>query len=330
MGDNQSIDTSTNLYKTTEMTRICENLNSQNRAAKNSSMKCQRLFLSLYFKNNTEVTQAVVIDLRQNGLIVYVPKFDMKGPLYLADRNNCVHINPKLMGLPASSGLPPLSGFSSVEGCRMFAEGRCTISNSHDSSKARVEVSLPGSTNQLIFKRLDVITVQVSCDLSNTIARIPPPRLHLVSLKSIPKAKQNLKHSSTNPRDVLEVVNNSNRAKNQSLEDHKKTPESIYKILSSIQIKPIIDIPMRFESTKKNIHVEGRVQTLKGRMHFGGFKENVSHSVETLSQETKKLSIEDQAKLGNYDASRRIERDATSRIQRKAAEKRNARRGKRK
>ena len=107
----------------------------------------------------------------------------------------------------------------------------------------------------------------------------------------------------------------------------------MFQILSAIQLSPNLnDIPLRLKSSRRKVEVEGRVQTLKGRMHFGGFKNTSSSGTnESFSNtESKILSLEDHAKLGNYDASRQIEREATSRIQRKAAEKRNARRTKRK
>jgi VacB/RNase II family 3'-5' exoribonuclease len=316
------------LYKTTELTRICEHLNSQNRAAKTSSMQCQRLFLSLYFKNNVEVAQAIIIDLRQNGLIVYVPKFDMKGSVFLADQNGFVQMIPSILNLPKTSGLSPSSGFSIVDGCRMFPDGKCAMTNPDDETKSTVEITIPGATQTLRFKRLDVISVQLSCDLSNTTARIPSPRLHLLSVKNTQEnaaSKPSPINVKMNPQNSIDL----NTAKRQSIDENRATAQSIFQVLSSIHLSPNLkEIPMRLESSRKNIEVEGRVQTLKGRMHYGGFKENAIS--DDLSNEMKTLSIEDHARLGNYDASRRIERENTARIQRKAAEKRNTKRAKRK
>jgi len=320
--DNQSI-----LYKTTELARICHNLNQQNRAAKRSSMDCQRLFLSLYFKDNIEITQAVIIGLRQNGLIVYIPKFDIKGPVYLVDRNGCVQINPKTMDLPTISGLPPSKDFMIIDGCRMFPHGKCTIINGNDTTKANLEVSLPfnGTTRKAIFKYLDVITVQVSCDLSNTTARIPSPKIHLVSKTiDIDSTKSTLREQNNEKlKSKTEVAGNFDEP-----ECHVMSSKSIFQILSDIKITPMIEGPFRLESNKQKHYVKGRVQTLQGRIHFGGFKESQYH-YENRVNESNIMTITDYAKQGNYDASRQIERDATSRIQRKAAEKRNTRRSKR-
>ena len=86
-----------------------------------------------------------------------------------------------------------------------------------------------------------------------------------------------------------------------------------------------------YDRKTKRAEFKERVQTIQGRMCFGGYKNaeskyNDYHSFEIHNR----MALEDYAKQGNYDASKRIERDATSRIQRKAAEKRNARRTKRK
>ncbi len=312
-------------YSTTELSRICDNLNTQNRSAKTTSMDCQRLFLSLFFKNKTEVAEAIVVDLRRNGLIVYIPKFDIKGPLYLADRNGCVQINPTIMNLPASSGLPPTTGFTTLDGCRMLPDGKCSTFDLNDISKAKVEVSVPGCPKKLSFKYLDVITVQVSCDFSNTTARIPSPTFYLIS-------------QHYNPRASLGMINDESKTNYIIPEEEKKEEDierndesqSIFKILSSIELKPVVDAPIRWEAKTKRAEFKERVQTIQGRMCFGGYKNaeskyNDYHSFEIHNR----MALEDYAKQGNYDASKRIERDATSRIQRKAAEKRNARRAKR-
>ena len=312
------------LYKTTELSIICNHLNAQNRAAKSCSMECQRLFLSLYFRKNIEVTQAVVIDLRQNGLVVYVPKFDMKGPIYLSDLNGCVQIVPSMLNLPSTSGLPSTAGFSIVEGCRMFPEGVCKIHQ----ADSRLEIIIPGSPKQLVFKRLDVITIQVSCDLTSSTARIPAPRLHLLSLHT--KKQRNI---SQNVHEIATMADSrvSSPDKLKIIGKNNFTSKSMFQMISSIPLKSIIDeIPFRCSSMRKKVTVGERVQTIKGRLHFGGFKDKTNIDERTIIDDRKGLKLEDHAKSGDYDASRRIEREATSRIQRKAAEKRNARRTKKK
>ena len=318
-------------YKTTELSRICENLNLQNRAAKTSSMQCQRLFLSLYFRKNTDIVPAVIIDLRQNGFIVYIPKYDMKGPVHLVDRNGYVQINPGIVHLPESSGLPPSSKVSIADGLRIFPDGRCALIHHGVLESAKVEVSLPGCINKLCFMRLDVINVKVSCDFSTTTARIPSPRLHLVSLnKGTSKGRKSTHDFKKNgSSDSILQTNFVDRKDNMlKIETPKK---SIFSIISSIPLDSNVDLlPMRCVAKPDKVQMNGRVQTLKGRVHYGGFKQSILSSLDSYSNDLKSLTLGDQAKSGNYDASRQIEREATSRIQRKAAEKRNTRRAKRK
>lgn len=56
---------------------LCEHLNVQNRAAKNVQEKCSLLFLAMYFRENPgQVETAVVDDVRANGLVVILPKYN--------------------------------------------------------------------------------------------------------------------------------------------------------------------------------------------------------------------------------------------------------------
>jgi exoribonuclease R len=61
-------------YEGSKVGTICQHLNLHNRLAKRSSMDCQSLFLSLYFRHNVEIVQGVVTTIRENGFFCYVPK----------------------------------------------------------------------------------------------------------------------------------------------------------------------------------------------------------------------------------------------------------------
>lgn len=309
-------------YETTELSKTCEILNSQNRTAKLSSMECQRLFLSLYFRDNKDITDAVVTDVKQNGMIVYVPKYDMKGPVFLADKRGNVQIDPSLIDLPLTSGLPPSSGFASLEHCRMFPEGTCTLID-HD----KVEVTIPSSPFKLSFQRLDVIKVHLSCDLDSVIARVPLPKLHLTSTgkRYISRQDQHLL-----PEKGVRKISESTRKNDSPLVKSIVEPISIYSILSSISINSTLqdtDIRSHNKQTSKS---KRRVQKLKGRMYMNGYKDEILNPKdETFDHnDYHTASITNQAIVGDYNASRQIEREATSRMQRIAAERRNAKRSK--
>jgi hypothetical protein len=271
----------------------------------------------------TEITQAVVIDLKQNGLIVYVPKFDFKGPVFLTDSRGNVQMDPKLFGLPSSSGMDPTLGFVALDGCRMLPGGKCTLQDGDENKKARLDVQIPEGNKFLSFSTLDIITVQLSCDLSAIVSRIPPPRLHLVSLDAHNSKITQIQSKSSNqsPSDERKPIGN--EAKSNVL-----PRKSIYSILSSIPIHPNVpDSPSGVSLTK----TKGRIQSVKGRLFFNGYKQEyfcTSEEEESLSQQFKVFSVEEKAKQGDYDATRQIEREATARMQRLAAENRNAKRSK--
>jgi len=313
--------------KTTELAKLCERLNSQNRVAKQSSQHCQRLFLSLYLSKNTEITEAVVIDLKQNGLIVYVPKFDFKGPVFLADSRGNIQMDPKLFGASSSSGMDPTLGFVAIEGCRMFPGGKCTLHDEDENKKARLDVQIPEGERILSFSTLDVITVQLSCDLSTVVSRIPLPRLHLVSLDA---HHSMITHEHSRNSDQLSL-DERNLIDNKS-ETKAYPTKSIYSILSSIPINPNIpESPSDTPSSRSSSKTKGRIQSVKGRLFFNGYKQeyfDTSEADQHLSDQFKVFSVEEKAKQGDYDATRQIEREATARMQRLAAENRNARRSK--
>ena len=317
------------LYETTELAKTCNVLNSQNRIAKLSSMECQRLFLSLFFRENkTEVTRAVVTDLRQNGLIVYVPKYDMKGPIFLSDREGNVQVDPSLFGLPSTSGLPSSSGFANLEACRMFPDGHCKLYNDNDEEKSKIEIALPGGKTILSFRRLDVVTVQLSCDLSNVIARVPPPRLHLVSMDKKFKMKTATPSAESKKSNI--VPHNSQPVTTFSSPPGLGNTLSMFQVLSSIPIADLNNVNPRFSSSRNIKKVKDRVQRIKGRLYLNGFKAEELQS-ELNGQDLdfgKQTSLTDQARVGDFDASRQIEREATLRMQRKAAERRNDKKSK--
>jgi hypothetical protein len=293
-------------------------------------MECQRLFLSLYFRENVEVTQAVIIDLKRNGIIVYVPKYDMQGKVFLSDKNGNVQVDPTLLGLPSTSGLPPSSGFAPLEGCRMFPDGRCSLIDERNEAESRLEVYLPNATSTLTFRRLDVITVQLSCDLSDVVARVPPPRLHLLSMEKSHKVK-------TYHKEILTVSTNDSD-NNQATHYGEvgmvveEKPQSMFNVLCSIPIVPNLDnIPLRYNTPKKGKKHTNRVQTIKGRIFMNGFRAEQLEADKLdndVSLPSDHQSLTNQALVGDSNASRRIEREATARMQRIAAEKRNSKRSK--
>lgn len=328
-------------YSGSDVGRICEGLNQKNRMAKLSSMECQRLFLSLYFNDHTEIAQAVLTGLRVNGLIVYVPKFDLKGPLYLSDFNGDVEIDPALVGLAPEAGSPPTLGFVNAPNCRRFPSGRCILRGSNEGDS--LEVVVPESPKKCIFHPLDVVTVQVSCDLSDVRARVPPPRFHLVTAGLQPGGGS----KSSEPRKVTSaMITRSSGGGGNEPSGHRKLPcdkprdsrdQSMYQQLSSVDLKPVlVDIPLRRHQPKVRIET-GDANTMPGRKIFGGFQNPDTRSAtqeaaiaaaSEAATQRRQAALASQSRRDEYDTTRTIEREATARMQRLAAQKRSARRSK--
>jgi len=78
-----------------ELTDLCEHVNERNKAAQLAQRQSQLLFQTLYFRNRAPddpkcVVEAVVFGIRENGFIVYVPCYALKGPVYLQQRDDSV------------------------------------------------------------------------------------------------------------------------------------------------------------------------------------------------------------------------------------------------
>jgi len=340
-GDGASLADGVNLFDKSQVIKICDRINHMNRVAKLSSVDCQRLFLSLYFRKNIETTSAVVLSLRVNGLIVYIPKFDMKGPVFFSDRDGQLQIDPAIIGLPPDAGLPPSPGFSALENCRLVPDGTCELDGE------RLVVGVRGGTRSTTFRALDVIMVQLSSDTFDTTARVPPPRIHLFS-EGQKTMSFDEKSSQRSDEKILMSTNllQSKEAKAQPITDNiisrgsyseNKEQPSMFYVLSSIKIKP--RYPLRCNrsdaSIPKSRSTTARKSSFPGRIVIGEFSNPDTQKAEQAAAAkaaseaaAQRRTLHSQAAEGSYDAAKKIEREATARMQRLAAERRNARRRK--
>lgn len=258
-------------YNMTNVTSICEGLNFHNRLAKQSSFECQALFLSLYFRDHIEVTQAVVTQLRENGFWVYVPKFDIRGPVYIKDINNEVQIDPSLLGLPADTGLNPTLGFLSSPSSRRIPSGKTELFNDTN-ERLEVSVHIPNS-KKFIVRPFDVVIVQLSCDSWDDRARVPSPRFLLLS-RHLNNQDLTDKVSSLNKTiNVLENPKHGNvvdEISTRTMEGGNKEL-SMFDLLSTSFICPILNEPLRRQTTKQMLPSSERiVSSFHGRYIFGG------------------------------------------------------------
>jgi hypothetical protein len=319
---------STRPYQTFELSKVCEGLNLHNRLAKRSSMECQKLFLSLYFRAHVEVTDAVVVSLRTNGFWVYVPKFDMRGPVYVKGLDNDVQFDPKLIGLPPSAGLPSSSGFMGLRSCRRFPGALVRL------EEDRLEVTVPESPNVFVVRALDVVTVQLSCDSWDVRARVPSPRVQLLA-----KASKLLSSSPLQEHSGSKIASGPlNRTANMKVEDgpasvKKSELPSFSDIISTFRVYPDLEnVPKRFSEGRKT--QMGRTESMKGRVVYGDFinpdtrsatQEAAQQSAAVDAAQRRSNALEQVARRDEYDKSRSAERMATSRQHRLAADKKSSR-----
>ncbi|CAB9510598.1 DIS3-like exonuclease 1 [Seminavis robusta] len=341
-------DASVETYGGSEVARIADSLNRQNRMAKHSSMECQNLFLSLYFREHEETEQAVVTSIRENGFFVYVPKFDISGPVYIRDVSGDVQIDPSFVGLSSAAGQEPTMGFASSNStCRRFPSGTCTLVEPADGSpgEARLEVSVPQGKCKFVVKTVDVVSINLRSDDWDVRSRVPPPRFLLVSKGSRPPPgfgqtpTAATKITSQVLQEGKQEVNVAGLKKTIS---KKKVFPSMFDALRDLHIPPVLEnVPLRStteRSAKKEKGTDSYLQEeFKGRMVFRGF---VNPDTRSASQEAaitaasqaaaqrRANAMETHDRRNEYDSVRNIERNVMARTQRLAADKRNTRKSK--
>ncbi|XP_023335142.1 DIS3-like exonuclease 1 [Eurytemora carolleeae] len=84
-------ETSSILFNNSELKDLCQHINGRNRSAQLAQRMSAQLFQTLYFKglplsDPRCIVDAVVLSLRSNGFIVYIPAYALKGPVYLENK----------------------------------------------------------------------------------------------------------------------------------------------------------------------------------------------------------------------------------------------------
>lgn len=78
-------------------------------------------------QDNSKVVPALVLSLRSNGFIGYVPEFDAKGPVYLCDRDGLVNVSALWEGCRLSSIQPVGQCERAVKQSRLKCSGKAQI-----------------------------------------------------------------------------------------------------------------------------------------------------------------------------------------------------------
>lgn len=74
------------LVSAPKLEEIADHLNERHRASKRAQKDCSELYLLLYLQNHTSAEKAIITSVHSHGLMVFVPKYDLRGPVYLRDK----------------------------------------------------------------------------------------------------------------------------------------------------------------------------------------------------------------------------------------------------
>ncbi|XP_013780030.1 DIS3-like exonuclease 1 [Limulus polyphemus] len=88
---------SNKLLSNTDLQELCEHINERNRAAQKAQKISVELFQVLYFQKNALddtlcIAEGVIYSFCTNGILVYIPKFGVKGPLHLYKKDGQVAV----------------------------------------------------------------------------------------------------------------------------------------------------------------------------------------------------------------------------------------------
>ncbi|RQM26845.1 hypothetical protein B5M09_004175 [Aphanomyces astaci] len=310
------------MLATDRLVPLSQHMNRQNRHAKRVSRACNDLFLALYFKSHvSSVHAAVVTSVKQNGLLVYLPEFDVRAPVYLKDRDGDVHLHTAMVPRAWRPALRPAKyAFAALSDMAMLPSA--TLALAPDSS--RLSIIAPDThTTISTFVPLQEIQVHVSCDFSSASVRVPQLRLLLVAPHkgrkdsgSSAKTAVHLEHDKGDVAELTTAVNS------MTLESRRQPvtppPSSLYqRILNSrtLLIAPTIDPPGgggRGGTTTKPKQVQKptaavqRDKKAMGRIVFGGFEPVVDKKFNRL------MTAHYQGRSAELEAAMTIERSAIS------------------
>ncbi|XP_009981521.1 PREDICTED: DIS3-like exonuclease 1 [Tauraco erythrolophus] len=84
------------LFSNKDLEELCRHINSRNRAAQRAQKQSTELFQCMYFKDKTPETDerciadGVIYSIRTNGVLVFVPRYGLKGAAYVKNKEGLV------------------------------------------------------------------------------------------------------------------------------------------------------------------------------------------------------------------------------------------------
>lgn len=185
-----------------ELEELAQHINSKNRAAQRAQKLSTVLFQCLYFKERDPqtdpqcVADAIVYSIRNNGLLVYIPEYGVKGPVYLNNRE----------GQVVAAG----------------EDGSCEWQSGslrHHSDR----ISTTSSCGTSTFRLCDHITVRIS--VRSTSSHADSLNLEIISNKPHRSTEPQQPHSQGRSQLVQEVVRQAEEAQQQAQEKAARRPK---------------------------------------------------------------------------------------------------------
>ncbi|KAL8197423.1 UNVERIFIED_CONTAM: DIS3 mitotic control [Gekko kuhli] len=165
--------TKENLFGSKELEELCSHINNRNRAAQHAQKQSTELFQCMYFKDKDPerdehcTANGVIYSIRTNGVLVFVPRYGIKGAAYLKNKE----------GLVLSC--------QSDKGCS-WKPGSLQRFPDHI-------IALPTAGEPVALKLFDHVTVQISVQSSRCHA--VTIRLQITSCKPYKMSEMELAHS---------------------------------------------------------------------------------------------------------------------------------------
>ncbi|KAL0583139.1 hypothetical protein ABG067_006906 [Albugo candida] len=265
----------------TDLIQMTHHLNVRHRNAKRASQQCKELFLALYFSENKIVTVGIITSLKENGFLVYLPKYDLRGPVYLCDRDNRVQINPSLCGVPWQDSSEPTGTFAKSEHIRHIPHAKICMGEDQKRLSLYTADAHPTDTPMCEFTEFQHVEVQILCNnIDAQSVRVEPFQFLLIGIpgKKTPRHSQDkfsLENHIGEQRWKACSIENTPRG---SVHDRPESPslKNLYAMITKLKANQLQHITLY---NKKSIDSREKAKVKQkgpGRLIFGSATSDLS------------------------------------------------------
>ncbi|BBN06067.1 DIS3-like exonuclease 1 [Marchantia polymorpha subsp. ruderalis] len=220
-----------------ELQEVVHHLNERHRNSKRAQKECNELYLLMFLQKHAKAEHAVVISIFSKGMMVFVPKYDLRVPVYLQDKKGNV-----ILPAEDDSELDTEELFSRADSHILVKEPGVVKINDSKIGKTIRE-----------YRLMDSVWVQLRADGSR--AHAPKLRVRLLS-PTHPDARASKLLSSTRnqkgiPSQLYTLSGHSvpdkrgprRAVKKSTVKDKKQALQDIVKMVAveeALQTKPIV------------------------------------------------------------------------------------------